>query len=190
MNSSVSGQWSEDIKQRDLKRLQKSYGCWGRALGPPAADFGTWKREMEDTSKLAGEKVLLVEDDRSVRRVLTLTLEGAGFRTAEATDGSEALQLLEDKSIKAVVLDIGLPDGLESVVLEQLRQLSLRYGYPVWVVVSALDQEEATRRYGPCNGTFLAKPFDPWVLVKTLEELLSAKSQEPGQKQLKRHRPR
>ncbi|MFQ5933615.1 MAG: response regulator transcription factor [Dehalococcoidia bacterium] len=133
---------------------------------------------MEEASNNTDMEVLLVEDDRSLRRVLRLTLECAGFQIAEASNGGEALQSLEERSIEAVVLNLGLPDGQGPAVLDRLRHLSQRTVHPVWVITSALDQEEATQRYGSLSGVFLAKPFDPWALVRTLEGLLSARSKE------------
>ena len=126
-------------------------------------------------------KLLVVEDNQSVARMLRFSLRRAGFDVTEATTGEEALQILEHHPIGAVVLDLGLPDGLGSAVLDRLLQPEEQgYDFPAWVVISALDREEVVRRYGPLGGHFLAKPFDPWDLVRTLEDLLSGK-EEPGQ---------
>ena len=48
-------------------------------------------------------------------------------------------------------------------------------GYPAWIVISGLDEEETVKRYGPMGKRFLVKPFDPWNLVAGLEEDLSAR---------------
>ena len=81
----------------------------------------------------------------------------------------------------AVLLDLGLPDGLGGAVLHRLHES--RDGYPTWLIVSALDEDEANRRYGPLKGVFVPKPFDPWDLVKKLEDLLRrrpARGPDPG----------
>ena len=44
-----------------------------------------------------------------------------------------------------------------------------------WVMLSALDLEEAVGRYGPLENHFLRKPFDPWNLLRVLEQLLAEK---------------
>jgi DNA-binding response OmpR family regulator len=116
--------------------------------------------------------VLIVEDDPAVARVLRVCLRRAGFETSEVETGGEALENMDAGTPDAVLLDLGLPDGLGGAVLKKLQQVSPD-GYPVWLIVSALDEDEAIRRYGPLNGTFIPKPFDPWELVKTLENLLS-----------------
>lgn len=121
--------------------------------------------------------MLVIEDDDSVARVLRLCLSAVGFDVAAVRTGEEALRVAEVEPIDAVVLDLGLPDSLGGAVLAWLRRLG-RSGGPPWVIISALDREEAARRYGPL-GTFLAKPFDPWDLVGKLDELLGRKGSNP-----------
>jgi len=117
-------------------------------------------------------RILVVEDNEGLARVLRLSLRHAGFDTIEASSGREALDALAQQSLDAVVVDLQLPNGQGSAVLERLRQLGEGRSSPVWVIMSALDREEATRRYGPLGTHFLAKPFDPWDLVAMLENLL------------------
>ena len=126
---------------------------------------------------MGGRRVLVVEDDRSVARVLSFPLREAGFEVAHTASGGEALYILEQERMAAVVLDLGLPDGQGGKVLQWLHQYGQpREGGPAWVVISALDRQEAARQYGPIGSNFLAKPFDPWQLVRTLDAPLTGKS--------------
>ena len=121
-------------------------------------------------------KVLLVEDDPAVARMLRFSLRAAGFDVATVTAGAEALDILNEQgATDAVILDLGLPDGLGKAVLDRLRQAN-ELGRPVWVVISALDREEAAERYGPLGSHFLGKPFNPWDLIRMLEALLSERN--------------
>lgn len=132
----------------------------------------------------AGEappRVLVIEDDDSVARMLHLCLSVVGFDVAAVRTGEEALHVAEAELIDAVVLDLGLPDSRGGAVLAWLRRLG-RSGGPPWVVISALDREEAAKRYGPL-GSFLAKPFDPWDLVRKLDELLGRKWSNPNKEE-------
>ena len=65
--------------------------------------------------------ILLVDDEDSVRKVLTFPLEKDGFTVVQAADGEEALRRFEETPVDLVVLDIMLPrlDGLE--VCKRLR---------------------------------------------------------------------
>jgi two-component system KDP operon response regulator KdpE len=122
----------------------------------------------------ARRSVLIVEDDPAVARILRVCLRRAGFETTEVETGGEALQKMDEGPPDAVLLDLGLPDGLGGAMLHRLHEA--RDGYPAWLIVSALDEDEAVRRYGPLKGVFVPKPFDPWELVKKLEELLNRRS--------------
>ncbi len=119
--------------------------------------------------------VLVVEDEPAVARMLRISLHAAGFDVIEAVAGTEALEILEQEAADVVILDLELPDRRGKAVLDRLRQAD-DSGLPAWVVISGLDCQDATGRYGSLGGHFLAKPFDPWDLVRMLETLLSERN--------------
>ena len=114
-------------------------------------------------------RVLVIEDDDAIVRILRLSLGSWGFDTARVESGGDALKAMDDSAFDAVLLDLCLPDGRAGDVLHRLQAVGRS---PVWVVMSALDEDEATRRYGPLQGPFLPKPFDPMELVCLLDRLL------------------
>jgi len=118
--------------------------------------------------------VLVVEDDGSVARMLHIALGAAGFDSMEARTGGEALDILGREAPDALILDLVLPDGLGGSVLEWLREAPPDTT-PVHVVMSALDRKEAKGLFGELGGDFFAKPFDPWDLVRRLNQLLEGK---------------
>ena len=118
-------------------------------------------------------QVLVIEDDRSVRRMLRFSLTDSGFEVDEVDTGVGAIHKLEGNTPDAVIVDLGLADGRGAAVLDWLHhRADAGNGRPVWVVVSALDQDEAMQRYGSLGRHFIPKPFDPWKLVELIENLL------------------
>ncbi len=117
----------------------------------------------------ARRSVLIVEDDPAVARILRVCLRRAGFETSQVDTGGEALKLMDEAPPDAVLLDLGLPDGRGGAVLHRLQESE---GHPTWLIVSALDEDEAIRRYGPLKGPFVPKPFDPWDLIRRLQFML------------------
>lgn len=136
-----------------------------------------------DANRFAGpvpQRVVVIEDDDGVAKMLDVSLTAAGFEVRRAATGAEGLRLLQEESAHAVVLDLVLPDGLGGTVLQCLRQVDPN-GLPVWIVMSALDGRQAGARFGLLGGHFFAKPFDPWELVSTLEQLLSDRHEQRDQ---------
>ena len=131
-------------------------------------------RERQQAVNDARHSVLVVEDDRAVRRMLGFALGAAGFEVREATTGSEALAALANEPTDAVLLDLTLPDGRGGEVLRHLQNAPPSTDKPrVWLTMSALDPQEATARFGEMGPRFVEKPFDPWHVVRLIESLLS-----------------
>lgn len=123
----------------------------------------------------APPKVLVVEDDQGVARMLRFSLRDAGFEVVVAKTGGEALKVLAEPGIKAVILDLGLPDGLGGAVLGLLRERDRQQdGHLLpWVVITAQDRDEVMKRYGSLGDRLIPKPFDPWDLVRSLQRRIS-----------------
>jgi len=134
-------------------------------------------RQPSSVDRDSRPKVLVIEDNEAVARILRFCLRQAGFDASDVAAGGEALRILQQQPPDAVLLDLQLPDGQGGAVLDWLRRSRERTSdSPVWVVMSALDQETATQRFGPLGSHFVSKPFDPWEIVAILRTLLSAKS--------------
>ena len=102
-------------------------------------------------------KILIVEDDAHIRRLLRATMQRAGHEVAEAADARAALALLDIEKPDVVLLDLGLPDrdGLE--LIGPIRQRSAA----TIIVVSARDDSgEKVAALDLGADDYLTKPFD------------------------------
>jgi DNA-binding response OmpR family regulator len=115
----------------------------------------------------AGKRVLLVDDELTILRVISIKLRISGYHVVTAPGGQEALNLIKTESPDIMLLDVIMPgiDGFE--VLQQLRTFSK---LPV-IVVSARP-ENAQKALSLGANEFLAKPFDVDEMVKRIERLL------------------
>ncbi len=116
-----------------------------------------------------GRRILLVDDDRGLRHVLSTFLQEVGHTVETAGDGPEALDILRDGSgFDLILLDIGLPSmsGLE--VLARVRNLA---SPPLVIVMTADDTSEtlleAVKRQAY---RYLRKPFPPSTIVDVVNE--------------------
>ncbi len=152
----------------------REVGQGGRTLGIAFGGIG-----MAEDDGSARPRVLVVEDDDSVSKMLAICLALARFDVSRAASGREALSILESEPPEAVILDLGLPDGLGGAVLERLRGLPPG-NLLSWVVVSVLDRKEVTNRYGPLGDRFFSKPLDPWEVIGRLGQLQGETREQPG----------
>lgn len=125
-------------------------------------------------------RVLVVDDDRSVREVLVQALEDAGFDTEAAAGGRAALKSLcaasaEDNPFDAMVLDIIMPDVDGWNVLEAVKHNPLWREMPVVVVSGQANGTGDVARVSSYDGFFVEKSGDFVEVIKTaLGRLLQA----------------
>jgi two-component system OmpR family response regulator len=116
------------------------------------------------------ERVLFVEDDRSIREVAALGMERAGFRVTTAPDGREGLLRFRQDPFDAVVLDVMLPGMSGFEVCRRLRQDH------VWVPVLMLTARASVsdRVSGLDAGAddYIPKPFEITELLARVKALL------------------
>ena len=114
-------------------------------------------------------KILIVEDDAHIRRLLRATMQRAGYEVAEAADARAALALLDIEKPDVVLLDLGLPDrdGLE--LIGPIRQRSAA----TIIVVSARDDSaEKVAALDLGADDYLTKPFDTDELLARIRATL------------------
>ena len=121
---------------------------------------------------MAAQRVLVVDDEPGIRKVLRAYLEREGFLVDEAVDGRSAISRFAaggEDAPDLVLLDIGLPgvDGLE--VLRQLRSSS-----DVYVLLVTARAEEVDRLVGLGVGAddYITKPFSPREVVARVKAVL------------------
>jgi two-component system chemotaxis response regulator CheY len=115
---------------------------------------------------------LVVDDSASLRAVLRITLEQAGYQVLEAGDGVEALKVLDGRTLDCVICDVAMPRMDGPAFLRQLRSREAYRRTPVVVVTtqSSLAVREECRRAGA--GAWIPKPFQPKMLLDTIARLV------------------
>lgn len=118
-------------------------------------------------------KILIVEDDRDIQMAFARMLSAAGFSIAIAGDAVSALSTAVQERPDAVILDLGLPAGNGTLVLERMRNLPLTAVTPVVVVsgrAPTFDEDEKLKQFG-CENVLL-KPVTAAQLVDTVSQVL------------------
>jgi DNA-binding response OmpR family regulator len=117
-----------------------------------------------------GTRILLVEDDSSIARLVQLELEHRGLKVRFARDGLSGLEAVAEFKPAAIVLDIMLP-GIDGVgVLKKLRQQGNRV--PVIMLTARDTPADKVHSLDQGADDYLTKPFDTEELVARLRALL------------------
>ncbi len=117
---------------------------------------------------MRSSRILVVDDEPKIRRIISSYLIEEGFEVAEAHDGESAL-LAAESDLDLVILDIGLP-GIDGI--DVLRELRSRTDVPVILVTARA--EETDRLIGLSVGAddYVTKPFSPRELVLRVKAIL------------------
>lgn len=111
--------------------------------------------------------VLVVDDESSVRSLISNSLRDHGYRTVEAADGVDALRMARELRPDAVVLDIELPALDGTTILQSLRSHPDTQLVPI-IGMSGYEIDPADERSFTC---FLQKPFSPSDVVFVLAQV-------------------
>jgi len=111
-------------------------------------------------------RVLLVDDDPTILRLLEVNFRLEGFETRSAACGEDAVAMAAERP-DAIVLDVTLPDMDGHDVYERIRGDPSLPPIPI-VFLSARVRDEELARYGASSVRFVAKPFDTAALVQTV----------------------
>lgn len=120
------------------------------------------------------QKILVVDDDKDIQRLLALRLGSAGYETAFASDGITAISAARQQAPDLIVLDLGLPAGDGFTVLERLQALPQLAGIPVIVLTARESAETKARALEAGAERFVAKPFESGALLEAIAAALSA----------------
>jgi two-component system cell cycle response regulator CpdR len=120
----------------------------------------------------AMHKILLAEDDDSLRRFLATALEKAGYEVRACADGEEAVDALEDGPFDLLLTDIVMPgmDGIEVARIAAAREPKLRIMFITGFAAVAL----AAGDRAPQGAKVLAKPVHLREIVSEVERMMAA----------------
>ena len=130
---------------------------------------------------MAKEKILIVDDEKTLVKALKFNLEKEGFRVTEAFDGEEALQKVFGDPPDLIILDLMLPelDGLEVC-----RRIRKRLELPIIMLTARGEDIDKVLGLELGADDYLTKPFNPRELVARIKAILrrSAPREEVFQK--------
>ena len=115
--------------------------------------------------------VMNVDDSMTMRKIVTLALKSQGYTAVEAENGKQALELLPNQKVDAIILDINMPvmSGIE--FLQAIKKLPAYAKIPI--IVLTTQGEDALKEEALSLGAkaFMIKPFQKEALLATLQKV-------------------
>jgi DNA-binding response OmpR family regulator len=128
----------------------------------------TTATSRNDTETLTGSRILVVDDDVNLTRLLRAILRTSGFDVVTCGDSTEGLGVAESDEFNLIILDLRMPVMDGRTFYKELRQRGVRT--PV-VIASAYGARAAQAELGAQAA--IEKPFDPDRLIDTVTRILT-----------------
>lgn len=126
------------------------------------------------------KKILAVDDEKHIVRLVQVNLERAGYTVVTANDGKEALEKVAEESPDLVVLDVMMPymDGFE--VLQNLRRSPATRDIPVIMLTAKAQDADVFKGWQSGVDCYLTKPFNPMELLSFVKRIFDSTDGGPG----------
>lgn len=119
------------------------------------------------------QKILIVDDSKTIRQQVNFTLSQAGYEIIEACDGVEAIETLKSTSgIAAIVTDVDMPhmNGIDMIAHINSNP---KIPHPPILVLTTEEQEKIAHKAKQAGAKgWIVKPFQPEMLVEAIKKLL------------------
>jgi DNA-binding response OmpR family regulator len=125
-----------------------------------------------------GPRVLVVDDDPMVTRLVRINLELEDFVVEEAWDGKTALKMMKENPPDLLILDIMMPqmDGWE--ILKGVRGDPTLENLPILVLTARVQEEDMARSWKMGADGYIPKPFNPVELPEKIKKVLETPLEE------------
>jgi DNA-binding response OmpR family regulator len=129
---------------------------------------------------LAGELILIVDDEKQVREPIAIYLQEEGYRTVIANDGAEAMTAVSQQLPDLVLADVNMPNmnGLE--LARRLRSDPLTASIPIMMLSALVESKHVLAGYSNGADEYATKPIELAVLAAKVQSLLSRRQGGPA----------
>ena len=119
-------------------------------------------------------KVLAIDDSRTIRELLRLAMEGAGFDYSSACDGVEGVARFAEMMPDVVITDINMPNMDGYGVIEAIRGGTVESKVPILVLTTESGEKLKARARAAGATGWIVKPFDDAALISVVRRVTGA----------------
>jgi two-component system, chemotaxis family, chemotaxis protein CheY len=118
------------------------------------------------------KRIMTIDDSPSLRQMVTLTLESAGFEVVEACDGRDAVAKLGAREYHLFLTDLNMP-GMDGIELTRKLRAMPEYRFVPIVLLTTESQQEKKMEGKAAGATgWIVKPFQPEQLLATVKKVM------------------
>ena len=129
---------------------------------------------------MSGERILVVDDEPDLQRLLTFNLRGAGFEAEAVATGEEGLAAAARARPDVIVLDVMLPDIQGFEVCRRLRDDADLADVPIMMLTARGDEEDLVRGFALGIDDYVVKPFSVREIVMRIRALVRLAAERRG----------
>lgn len=118
--------------------------------------------------------ILAIDDSRTIRALLTATLEAAGFAVTTAVDGIDGVEKFQGANADLVITDVNMPNKDGFGVINDIRKGDVNRAVPVLVLTTETGAAMKNRAREAGATGWIVKPFDDEALVSVIKRLTGA----------------
>ncbi len=121
------------------------------------------------------EKILVVDDELDMLKVVVFRLKQSGYEVITASDGVEGLKKAEEEIPDLILLDVMMPRMDGYAMASKLRELKKTQSIPIIMLTAKSDPDDVTRFHELGAIDYIVKPFDQVVLLEKVKKHLPEK---------------
>lgn len=121
------------------------------------------------------KNILIVDDSKSVRSVIGMTLKMGGYNTLTAEDGMHALKLLKEpntEQVDLIITDVNMPNMDGITFIRELKKIEKYSNIPICVLTTESEQEKIDQEVSKLKNAWITKPVQPAHVLDIVGGLL------------------
>lgn len=123
---------------------------------------------------MSNEKLIcVIEDNTPIRKLYCTLLKRAGYETMDFEEGKPAIEWLASNPVRAIIMDILLPDMNGTELFHQVRQLSLHYTTPIIAITGFAATQDRQKFVNIGFTGYIPKPINTSTFVQDVENIIN-----------------
>ena len=164
VDDAVEASLSDEMNEPQRIEDEEASGGVEQDAGEPTDQPQTYEAAMS-------KRILTIDDSKTIRDMLMLTLSDAGFEVLQAVDGQDGVDMLASERVDVIITDINMPRMNGYEVIRYLRADPEHKSTPILVLTteSTAEKKGMAREVGATG--WMVKPFDPDQLIATVNRV-------------------